>query len=284
MRVDFESSGKSGRLIFSSDESAEPEPPSEVVNRLADQAATLMTRNLRQYGEEHPSLRAMAQDPASALSTRAVRALKALLMDLGGDTAGCVEKADLIERCEAISGGPSQLAAYCVAAEEREAAASAAPDAPPSAGVRCVCGGRLERLSGRQRCRQLLTSQFASQLDAQQLERVRRAARCMHACDCDPSPLLSPRPRQMVDMQIAEGTAYVVTCASNTVETPLTYADKPLTYLDDPSTGVRPLRRAAHAAHACVVLHKRRANHPPPDDLRRLRGVLPEVFGARARR
>ena len=74
---------------------------SEVVNRLAEQCAPLMTRLLRQYGEAHPSLRAMAQDPKAALASLSIRELKAQLKALGGDPAGCLEKADIIEQLAA---------------------------------------------------------------------------------------------------------------------------------------------------------------------------------------
>ena len=105
VRVDFDPEGAEGRgrLVFSSDEHSDEgsSSRSEVVNRLAEQCAPLMTRLLRQYGEAHPSLRAMAQDPKAALASLSIRELKAQLKALGGDPAGCLEKADIIEQLAA---------------------------------------------------------------------------------------------------------------------------------------------------------------------------------------
>ena len=119
VRVDFDPQARNGRgsLVFSPDDGPRDDESAadlvgHVVNRLAGQAAPLMTRLLRQYGEEHPSLRRMAADLVGTLSERPVRDLKALLHGLGGDSAGCVEKAELIERMCARAGGPSHVAAY----------------------------------------------------------------------------------------------------------------------------------------------------------------------------
>ena len=78
MRVDFDpeagSSNGRGRLVFSllsGDEEAagsSAEARSEMVNRLAGQAAPLMTRLLRRYGEAQPTLRSTAEDPVRALA------------------------------------------------------------------------------------------------------------------------------------------------------------------------------------------------------------------------
>ena len=101
VRVNFdpEAAGGRGRLVFSAEnEGDESDERSALVNRLAEQAAPLMTRLLRLHGEAHPLLRPMARDPASSLASRPVSHLKALLQHLGGDPAGCVEKADIIDR------------------------------------------------------------------------------------------------------------------------------------------------------------------------------------------
>ena len=84
VRVDFdpEASDGRGRLRFSADGSEEGERAA-VVNRLAEQAAPLMTRTLRQYGEEHPTLRAMARAPAEALlANHSVAELRRMLKEL----------------------------------------------------------------------------------------------------------------------------------------------------------------------------------------------------------
>ena len=59
VRVNFdpEAAGGRGRLVFSAEnEGDESEERSDVVNRLAEQAAPLMTRLLRLHGETHPLL------------------------------------------------------------------------------------------------------------------------------------------------------------------------------------------------------------------------------------
>ncbi|KAL1508650.1 hypothetical protein AB1Y20_004746 [Prymnesium parvum] len=165
VRVDFDpqANGLHGRLLFSSDptDAAAAETRAEFVNRLAAQAAPLMTRLLRAYGDEHPHLRALAHDPRAALGHRSVGELKAMLRSADGSPAGCVEKADLIERLLLQFGGAHELAACCVAAEERE-------DDPAAVRLHCVCGGMMKRLDGRERCRQL----FAGQLEPEVLEQL----------------------------------------------------------------------------------------------------------------
>ena len=162
VRVDFDPTAS--RLVFSSDsaDDATAEPCAEVINRLAEQAAPLMTCKLRKYGEEHPSLRAIARDPVSELSTRSVRECKALLRALAGNAAGCVEKADIIERCQTAAGSDAKLAAFCTSSDY-------VPEVHTS--VRCVCGGRLERIGARARAGSLFTSQYP-QLEPAQLEQL----------------------------------------------------------------------------------------------------------------
>ena len=90
VRVDFdpEAANGRGRLVFSllssDDEAAgsSAQARSEMVNRLAEQAAPLMTRLLRHYGEGHPTLRATAQDPARALAARPIEDLRRMLRSL----------------------------------------------------------------------------------------------------------------------------------------------------------------------------------------------------------
>ena len=125
VRVDFdhEAAGGRGRLVFTSDNGeARPseESRAQVVNRLAEQSAPLMTRLLRTYGEAHPSLRVLARDPAAHLASKPVRELKALLTLLGDDPAMCFEKADLIDRLQRAARSDPQLAAFCVAAEDAQ--------------------------------------------------------------------------------------------------------------------------------------------------------------------
>jgi hypothetical protein len=88
VRVDFDPEAGThgrGRLVFSllsgDDEVAggSAQARSEMVNRLAEQAAPLMTRLLRKYGEGHPTLRATAQDPARALAARPIDDLRRML-------------------------------------------------------------------------------------------------------------------------------------------------------------------------------------------------------------
>ena len=96
VRVDFdpEAGNGLGRLVFSAGgvdggdgggEEGAARARAEVVNRLAEQAAPLMTRLLRRYGAEHPRLRATARQPAAALAARPVGELRRLLWSLGGD-------------------------------------------------------------------------------------------------------------------------------------------------------------------------------------------------------
>lgn len=175
VRVDFDPEGGNGhgRLIFSAQDEGEDETSrSSVVNRLAEQAAPLMARLLRQHGSEHPMLRAMAREPAAALATRPVRKLKALLQQLGGDPAGCVEKADIIERVLARAGGASKTAALVCASESAELEQASADERGSALYPRCVCGGHLERLDGRSRCRQLIAGDGRlAGLPPEQLER-----------------------------------------------------------------------------------------------------------------
>eukprot|EP00966_Prymnesium_polylepis_P282004 6516724-Prymnesium_polylepis.1 len=187
VRVDFDPQACSGRgrLVFSS-ESELDISRSEVVNRLAGQAAPLMTRLLRQYGAEHPTLRATARDPATALATRSIRELKTLLQALGGDPAGCVEKADIIERCRAASGGARKLAARCVAVDVRVEECAA-----PSDGLRCVCGGRLDRLSGKGEASQIIPARVRS------CSQCAQAARPTGWCAPHPRAWLAVRARQL---------------------------------------------------------------------------------------
>lgn len=215
VRVDFDAAaaGGRGRLVFSSERdsfASSSRSRSEVVNRLAEQAAPIMTRNLREYGANHPTLRPSARNPESLLRSRPVRELKALLRTMAGGAADetSVEKADIIERIRECAIDDVELLAVvlplvCVAADETDAAATAdasaqAPMEPAPTPVaanatttaiaeggsssaagggaapvlRCVCGGRLARLGGRARLRPLFAKEYP-QLDAAQLEQVR---------------------------------------------------------------------------------------------------------------
>jgi hypothetical protein len=208
VQVDFDPDGADGRgrLVFTradDDELASlgaaergseaarvamHEARAKVVNRLAEQGAPLMTRNLRAYGAQHPYLRAAALDPGVTLAPRPIRELKALLKALGGELAGCVEKADIIERMEAAARGKANLAAFCAATDEQRAGGAAdaqaggAADAQADAAgatpgsemrSRCVCGGRLERMEGRARTRCVLTTQFPqAEEHPEELERM----------------------------------------------------------------------------------------------------------------
>ena len=187
VRVDFDAEANDGRgrLVFSSEstdhsyereeseladgseaspDAAAAESPAAarraaVVERLAEQAAPVMARLLEEWGAAHPTLRPMAREPAAALRSSPVKALKEALMALGGDPAPCLTKADVIAALEASAGGRAPLAAYWVMAESSDGddagdgAAGASSDAP-----RCVCGGALARMPGRQRARRFLLS------------------------------------------------------------------------------------------------------------------------------
>jgi hypothetical protein len=220
VRVDFDPEAASGRgrLLFSKDDDGHTSR-GDVVNRLAEQAAPLMARSLREYGEKHPALRKLAQDPAAALSRWPTRELKTVLEGAGGDPEGCFEKSDLVDRLVETAGTPGQLSAYLVATvrdltrlgvaaegEPSEAAAarggegeagpgpaSVSVGAKPKGGgdtiVRCVCGGQLEQLSGRSRSRMLFSSHYPH-LGPERLEllldHVLRSGESSIVCDlCD---------------------------------------------------------------------------------------------------
>jgi len=165
--VDFDPAarGGRGRLVFSSGEDL---TRNQVVNRLAEQAAPLMTRLMRSYGSDHPTLRPLARD-TSLLGERPTHTLMALLEALGGDPSGCnsasgvePEKAAVISALEVAAGGAAQLAAYCTAADDRSS----------TSGLPCVCGGRLERLGGRERRRLFFQSLFQPPLSPEQMEQL----------------------------------------------------------------------------------------------------------------
>ena len=220
VRVDFdpEAAGGRGRLVFTREDGDQGDidrSRSGVVNRLAEQAAPLMTRNLRSYGEAHPTLRAMAQDPATALASRPVRELKALLETLGGDPSTCFEKVDLLDRLQETAGGAGQLAAYCTAQEaappkqddpgspSQAAPASSSLEAPV-ARLRCVCGGTLERVSGIERARSLYAKDFP-QLSSDQLRQLLQlqGEPVAAAASRQPCPEPSTLPRSFVCLLLA---------------------------------------------------------------------------------
>ena len=166
-----------------SDEDGTIESVSQTINRLAEQAAPLMTSSLRAYGEAHATLRAQAED-SSAFASRSIRELKALIVELGGSPAGCLDKTDLVECLLQTAGGTKQCSAFCVAVDEQ--AGGADDDESAKSGLRCVCGGRLLRTGGRERCKQLFRSERGfSEISAAQLE-------------------------QVVDMQLASGGSIVI--------------------------------------------------------------------------
>ena len=122
----------------------------EVVERLAEQAAPVMARLLGEWGAAHPSLRAMAREPAAVLRSSPVKALKEALAALGGDATACVDKADLIAALEEAAGGRAPLAAYWTMAEATAAATAAEirrrpPVPPPAAGRPTQPHGRCRR-------------------------------------------------------------------------------------------------------------------------------------------
>ena len=177
VNFDPEAAGGRGRLVFSAEEvggdgdGASSSSRADVVNRLAGQAAPLMTRLLRRYGEQHPTLRSIAREPSAALSSRRVRELKELLSALGGEPATCVEKADLVERLLEAAGSAGRLAAHCVACDDDGQAEGEADPAASGARCVCVCGGQLQRLGGRARLAQLISAHYP-QLEEAQLARL----------------------------------------------------------------------------------------------------------------
>ena len=180
VRVDFDAAA--ARLVFSSADEADGESMGAIVNRLAEQAAPLMTRLLRSFGEAHPTLRARAQaaEASSVLASKPIRELKALITGLGGSPEGCLDRADLVERALETAGGAARISEYLATVVEAAAypPSSSAPDDDGSGGggeaplpsLRCVCKGRLVRVSGRDRAMELFKSQYGAQLDASQLE------------------------------------------------------------------------------------------------------------------
>lgn len=149
------------------------ETMSQTINRLAEQAAPLMTSSLRAYGNAHASLRPQAAD-SSTFSSKSARELKALITELGGSPAGCLDKSDLVDKLLESAGGAKQCSAFFVAADEQQEGGDDESDESKKSGwLRCVCQGRLLRTSGRERCKQLFQAQREfSQLTAQQLEQV----------------------------------------------------------------------------------------------------------------
>jgi len=213
VRVDFDPGDEDGpargRLIFSAEtgdgSSAEDAVSKEgVVNRLAEQAAPLMTRLLRRFGERHSSLRAIAEAPSEALRGRSIRELKAWLKEVGGSDSGLLEKADLIDALIAKAGG-GMIASRVVAATE-----GGGEGCPPL----CVCGGALERLTGRARMRQLLIEQHGVR------ESANIDALLDHAADRMPSSVIC----DLCDTQLSP-LQPVYTCANGdaTILHPTTY-------------------------------------------------------------
>jgi hypothetical protein len=183
---DPDAGGGRGQLVFSNDDEAETRE--EVVNRLADQAAPLMARYLRQFGESS-SLRDMAQDPTATLSAQSVQRLRTILSSLGGDATNCVEKSDFVEEIIQLAGSAARVA-MVVCMEGGIGGSEEAGDGPR---LRCVCGGKLERVDGRTRCRQLFAGTYPMMIE-EQMERfldafmalpAERAPSCV-VCDlCD---------------------------------------------------------------------------------------------------
>eukprot|EP01052_Picozoa_sp_SAG31_P003381 SAG31_NODE_129_length_23447_cov_5.010922_7_plen_237_part_00 len=125
VRVDFDASAANGagQMLFSKDDVInvgdggasfqEIQAAREAtVERLAAQAAPVMSRNMQLYGDTHPFLRPCATNPQRELSGWPVRELKQHLAELGGSADGCLEKSDLIKRLVEAAGDPAHLAAY----------------------------------------------------------------------------------------------------------------------------------------------------------------------------
>jgi hypothetical protein len=217
VRVDFDPDAGDGcgRLVFSAGSADEQASQSAVVNKLAGQAAPLMSRLLRKHGQEHPSLRMIAQDPTAALTTRPTRALRTLLEGLGGTAGGCIEKSDLLERMLARAGGASKLAAYVAAGDAKSLEGETG-----YSHVRCVCGGRLERVSGRERCQSATRKIFGSgQLGAAEsafLEQfAAQASQSLVVCDLCDKPLS------------AQTSVYSCGTGESTILHPTTYGTAP---------------------------------------------------------
>lgn len=177
---------------------------SAVVERLAEQAVPAQVRRLKKYGEAHSSLRAISLAPQDALKARSVSELKEHLLFLRGDSAGCVEKADVIERLVDSAGGSAILAASLASQSKEEAA------------PQCVCGGGLLRVSGRQRLTDFLEKRGSVQGSAdfqRRFEHYSAKNSCSVICDlCEKTVRLSSQlwTCQNGDHTILHATAYDV--------------------------------------------------------------------------
>ena len=172
--VDFDADARNGEgaLVFSvaagggaaagaEDPDAALHRVEAVVNRLAGQAAPLMTRRLRRYGEDHGELRPAAADVGAYLKGLGVKRLKALAAASGLDPGAYLEKAELVAAVRAAHGTDGAAAAFAVAA---------AGDAGP----RCVCGGALLRMDGLARYLRVCATEFPDVGDRGDLETVAR--------------------------------------------------------------------------------------------------------------
>ncbi|KAL3904766.1 MAG: hypothetical protein SGPRY_011166 [Prymnesium sp.] len=174
--VDFD--GETGLLIFSSGASdqATAESRAQFVNRLAQRAAPRMTRSLRAYGEAHPTLRAVAQDPVALLDACSVDELRGMLRSMGEEVSPSLAKPQLIATLRSVAGENGRLAACYAACVKSE---------HDGASLRCVCGGEIERLDGRERCRQLFAGQLEQELVEQLLVAQFQAANIWSYVVCD---------------------------------------------------------------------------------------------------
>ena len=167
VQVDFDPEARNGcgSLVFSVATEGNIESRSAVVNRLAEQAAPLMARKMRQFGEEHSCLRATIRDPAGELRKLPISTLRAMLSQVGSSASDLVEKEEMVTQLvdSQIGNGMSMLAWLACTADDATSAGSGSTSGiggESSAGrLHCVCGGRLARLSGRERYRQLFSSQ-----------------------------------------------------------------------------------------------------------------------------
>lgn len=209
VRVDFDPDFEpTGRLVFTKEENAAVDDDDgdwiakerrimaaveTTVNRLASQAAPLMTRHLRAYGRAHPSLRAIARDPRAALEGR--DDLEALLAEM--PRGGPAPEGDAVDRLLLRAGSPRALAAY-VASKDDETRGDIAR-------LACVCGGALARTDGLARYRRHVADERPEMAapDVEMAARFLQALDVAHGssnivCDVCDTQVRSRRPSELL--------------------------------------------------------------------------------------
>lgn len=136
----------------------------ETIERLAQQAIPAMTRILDRYHAANDvPIEGFLQDPTKHLNELTLAVLKKEIEQRHGNTEGCVEKSDVIERLlQTAAGDTGGIAGFLV---------SAKLDAPA-----CVCGSSLERVHSKERTRRFLAKQGIEDLERQEMMLQRMAA------------------------------------------------------------------------------------------------------------